>query len=93
MGSKLSDEKIQTWIDNRFGIPNTVNTQAYKDFADYYYKEMLEQFRAAVDKLTVIHADGCTTNLGIIGATCNCGVEAQLQYDKQTLLDLMMEEK
>ena len=28
---------------------------------------------------TVIHADGCTTNLGIIGATCNCGAEAQAE--------------
>lgn len=25
----------------------------------------------------VVHADGCTTNLGIIGATCSCGAEAQ----------------
>ena len=26
---------------------------------------------------TVIHAAGCTTNLGIIEATCNCGAEYQ----------------
>ena len=28
---------------------------------------------------TVIHADGCTTNLGVIGATCNCGSVAQAE--------------
>lgn len=28
-------------------------------------------------KDTVVHADGCSTNLGIIGANCNCGSEAQ----------------
>ena len=28
---------------------------------------------------TVIHADGCTTNLGIIGAACNCGAERQAE--------------
>ena len=26
---------------------------------------------------TVVHADGCNTNLGIIGAICNCGSDAQ----------------
>ncbi len=30
-------------------------------------------------KDTVIHADGCTTNLGVIGAICNCGAEAQAE--------------
>ena len=30
-------------------------------------------------KDTVIHADGCTTNMGVIGATCNCGSEAQAE--------------
>ena len=30
-------------------------------------------------KDTVIHADGCTTNLGVIGATCNCGAEHQAE--------------
>ena len=28
-------------------------------------------------KYTVVHAKGCNTNLGIIGATCNCGAETQ----------------
>jgi hypothetical protein len=28
---------------------------------------------------TVVHADGCTTNLGVIGATCNCGAERQAE--------------
>ena len=40
------DHKIQGWIDDRFGVPNTVNIQAYKDILswgnDYCYKEMLE---------------------------------------------------
>lgn len=27
----------------------------------------------------VVHADGCTTNLGVIGATCNCGAERQAE--------------
>ena len=30
-------------------------------------------------KDTVVHADGCSTNLGIIGAICNCGSEAQAE--------------
>ena len=25
---------IQEWIDNRFGVPNTVNKQVYEDFAE-----------------------------------------------------------
>lgn len=29
----MSDGKIQAWIDNRFGVPNTVNIQVYRDFA------------------------------------------------------------
>ena len=29
---------------------------------------------------TVVHADGCNTNLGIIGAICNCGSEVQAQH-------------
>jgi len=52
--------------------------------------EILNLFKAEVDKLTVIHADGCATNLGIIGATCNCGSESQLQHTKNEL-DLMGE--
>ncbi|KKL56016.1 hypothetical protein LCGC14_2249680, partial [marine sediment metagenome] len=32
-------------------------------------------------KLIVWHADGCTTNLDIIGAVCNCGSENQAQAD------------
>lgn len=28
---------------------------------------------------TVVHASGCTTNLGVIGATCNCGAEHQAE--------------
>lgn len=30
-------------------------------------------------KGTVVHADGCATNLGVIGATCNCGAELQAE--------------
>ena len=30
-------------------------------------------------KDTIVHADGCATNLGIIGAACNCGAEAQAE--------------
>lgn len=30
-------------------------------------------------KDTIIHAKGCTTNLGVIGATCNCGAEMQAE--------------
>ncbi len=43
-------------------------------------------FKSQVEGLTVIHAYGCTTNLAIIGATCNCGAEAQMQADKDKLL-------
>lgn len=32
-------------------------------------------------EMPLIHADGCTTNLSVIGATCNCGVEAQQKED------------
>ena len=35
--------------------------------------------------IPVIHADGCTTNLGIIGATCNCGAEAQRDADEKLM--------
>ena len=28
---RLLDEEIQAWIDNRFGLPNTVNIQVYRD--------------------------------------------------------------
>ena len=31
------------------------------------------------EEAVVVHADGCTTNLGIIGATCNCGATAQAE--------------
>ena len=48
-------------------------------------------FKAEVDKLTVVHADDCTTNLGIIGATCNCGSETQLQHTKRQLLRVSYE--
>ena len=29
----------------------------------------------------ILHADGCATNLGVIGAECNCGAEAQRNAD------------
>ena len=29
----------------------------------------------------IIHAEGCSTNLGIIGAECNCGAVAQRDAD------------
>ena len=32
-------------------------------------------------KPPIIHAEGCATNLGIIGAKCNCGAEAQRDTD------------
>jgi len=38
------DHKIQAWIDDRFGVPNTVNIQAYKDILSWGYKEMLKEF-------------------------------------------------
>jgi len=28
---------------------------------------------------TVVHADGCNTSMGVIGATCNCGAVRQAQ--------------
>jgi len=47
------DHKIQGWIDDRFGVPNTVNIQAYKDILswgiDYCYKEMLKELGEWVD--------------------------------------------
>jgi hypothetical protein len=34
---KLTKEEIQFWINERFGIPNTFNTQLLTDFQDYLY--------------------------------------------------------
>ncbi|KKN74970.1 hypothetical protein LCGC14_0384720 [marine sediment metagenome] len=36
---------IQEWIDNRFGVPNTVNKQVYEDFAE----ELMGKAREAVE--------------------------------------------
>lgn len=36
-------------------------------------------------KLAVHHADGCSTNLGIIGAECNCGARFQAGEDQKML--------
>ena len=43
----ITDKEIQTWIDNRFGYPNTVNLQVFKDFAKYILREdkLVEEFR------------------------------------------------
>ena len=27
--------EIQAWIDNRFGVPNTVNIKVYEDFYEF----------------------------------------------------------
>ena len=43
---------------------------------DRYFVDVRVRMKA---KDTVVHADGCSTNLGIIGATCNCGAEAQAE--------------
>ena len=95
MPDKLSDGKVQAWIDNRFGIPNTVNTQAYRDFADYCYKEMLGQLRAVVDKLTVIDGDyACRVFVNNNSSTRDSALKVankQLQDIKRQLLDLMGE--
>lgn len=32
-------ENIQGWIDNRFGVPNTVNIQCFLDFSEWLIKE------------------------------------------------------
>jgi len=48
------DHKIQAWIDDRFGVPNTVNIQAYKDILswgiDDCYKEMLRQTGEVIEQ-------------------------------------------
>jgi len=40
-------------------------------------------------KPPIIHADGCTVNLGVVGAECNCGAETQrdadIEWFKQTV--------
>ena len=41
---------------------------------------------------TVIHADGCTTNLGIIGAICNCGAERQAEISFKAGQDSRLKE-
>ncbi len=54
-------------------------------FASNLADRILNLFKSQVEGLTVIHAYSCTTNLAIIGATCNCGAEAQVQADKDKL--------
>lgn len=39
-------------------------------------------------KMELIHADGCTTNLGVLGAACNCGAEGQLEADKKVVAEV-----
>ena len=43
-------------------------------------------------KPPIIHAEGCATNLGIIGAKCNCGAEAQRdadwEHEQQTVREI-----
>jgi len=31
----LTEEQIQEWINDRFGVPNTVNVQSYIDFSKF----------------------------------------------------------
>jgi len=33
--NKKAIDKIQNWVDNRFGIPNTFNTQLLIDFLEW----------------------------------------------------------
>ena len=53
------DHKIQGWIDDRFGVPNTVNIQAYKDILSwgihYCYKEMLKDFIEQIELIVSRH--------------------------------------
>ncbi len=44
-----------------------------------------------MNKAPIWHADGCTTNLGIIGATCNCGSERQRDVDHEYYLKAFVE--
>ena len=37
-------EKIQAWIDNRFGVPNTVNLQAYLDFYGFILALLAKEY-------------------------------------------------
>jgi hypothetical protein len=36
---KLTKEEIQFWVNERFGRPNTFNTQLLEDFQDYLYNK------------------------------------------------------
>jgi len=46
-------------------------------------------------ELKILHARGCATNQGIIGAACNCGAEAQAKVTIRQIakwLDFEMDE-
>ena len=46
--SKETEEKIQGWVDKRFGLPNRFNTQLLVDFWDWARKELDEERRRTI---------------------------------------------
>jgi len=50
---KLTNEQIQEWVDNRFGLPNTVNIQVYREFQEAVI-ERIEDNLKFLDKEKVI---------------------------------------